>query len=90
MPNLRDLVSVDGSLINATLSMTWADYREKAKKAKVHIGFNINQSIPSKIYLTHGKGDERPFVERIVTKGVSVKGFLDIFCSYSCNLSAKV
>jgi hypothetical protein len=49
--------------------MAWADYREKAKKAKVHIGFNINQSIPSKIYLTHGKGDERPFVERIVTKG---------------------
>ncbi len=62
--NLGDLVSVDGSLINATLSMAWAD-----KKAKVHIGFNINQSIPSKIFLTHGKGDERPFVKKIVTKG---------------------
>ncbi len=31
--NLGDLVSVDGSLINATLSMRWADYREGAKKA---------------------------------------------------------
>jgi hypothetical protein len=48
--------------------MTWADYREKAKKAKVHIGFNINQSIPSKISLTHGKGDERPFVDKDCNK----------------------
>ncbi len=66
---LGDLVSIDGSLIDAALSMAWADYREGAKKAKVHIGFNLNQSIPSKIYLTHGKGDERPFVKKIVTKG---------------------
>jgi len=33
------------------------------------MGFNLNQSIPSKIYLTHGKGDERPFVEKIAAKG---------------------
>jgi len=66
---LRDLLSVDGSLINAILSMTWADYREGAKKAKVHMGFNLNQSIPSKIFLTNGRSDERPFVKRIVTKG---------------------
>jgi hypothetical protein len=66
---LGDLVSVDGSLIDATLSMKWADYRKGAKKAKVHMGFNINQSIPSKIFLTSGKGDERPFVEKIVEKG---------------------
>lgn len=66
---LGDLVSVDGSLIDATLSMKWADYRKGAKKAKVHVGFNINQSIPSQIFLTNGKGNERPFVEKIVTKG---------------------
>jgi hypothetical protein len=66
---LGDLVSVDGSLIDATLSMKWADYRKGAKKAKVHMGFNINQSIPSRIFLTSGKGDERPFVEKIVEKG---------------------
>lgn len=67
--DLGDLISVDGSLIDATLSMAWADYRKGAKKAKVHMGFNLNQSIPYKIFLAHGKSDERPFVERIVTKG---------------------
>jgi hypothetical protein len=66
---LGDLISVDGSLIDATLSMTWADYRKGAKKAKVHVGFNLNQSIPSKIFLTNGKEGERPFVEKIVAKG---------------------
>jgi hypothetical protein len=67
--DLGDLVSVDGSLIDATLSMAWADYRKGAKKAKVHVGFNLNQSIPSKIFLTNGKEGERPFVEKIVAKG---------------------
>jgi hypothetical protein len=66
---LGDLVSVDGSLIDATLSMAWADYRKGAKKAKVHVGFSINRSIPQRIFLTDGKGDERPFVEKIVMKG---------------------
>lgn len=66
---LGDLIAIDGSLIDATLSMTWADYRKGAKKAKTHIGFNLNQSIPSRIFLTNGKADERPFVEKIVSKG---------------------
>lgn len=35
--DLGDLVSVDGTLIDATLSMVWADYRDGAKKAKVHL-----------------------------------------------------
>ena len=36
---LGDLVAIDGSLIDATLSMYWADYRGGAKKAKAHVGF---------------------------------------------------
>jgi len=32
-PELGDLVAIDGSLIDAVLSMTWADYRKGAKKA---------------------------------------------------------
>ena len=47
---LGDLVAIDGYLIDAVLSMAWADYRKGAKKAKVHLGFNINQSIPAKIF----------------------------------------
>ncbi len=66
---LGDLVAVDGSLIDATLSMEWADYRDGAKKAKVHLGFNIGQGIPHKIVLTDGKADERPQVERLVAPG---------------------
>lgn len=66
---LGELVSIDGSLIDAVLSMHWADYRKGAKKAKVHCGFDINRRIPSKIFLTDGNGAERPFVARILCKG---------------------
>ena len=65
--DLGDLVSIDGSLIDAVLSMHWADYRKGSKKTKAHIGFDINHSIPLKIFLTDGKGDERPFVSQILS-----------------------
>lgn len=68
-PELGDLVGIDGSLINATLSMHWADYRKKSKKAKVHVGFDLNQAIPRKVYLTDGNGAERPFVSLILSDG---------------------
>ena len=64
-----DLVAIDGSLIDAVLSMHWADYRKGAKKAKTHIGFDINRGIPAKIFMTNGKGDERPFVSQILAPG---------------------
>ncbi len=66
---LGNLVGIDGSLIDATLSMHWADYRKRSKKAKVHVGFDLNQAIPRKIYLTDGKGAERPFVSLILSEG---------------------
>ena len=78
---LGDLVSIDGSLIDAVLSMHWADYRKSSKKAKVHLGFNINNSIPQKIFLTNGKGDERPFVSKILTPGQT--GIMDRY--YQCH-----
>ena len=67
--HLGNLVSIDGSLIDAVLSMEWADYRNGSKKAKAHIGFDINRGIPRKIYLTDGKEGERPFVDKIIAKG---------------------
>ncbi len=66
---LGDLVAIDGSLIDSVLSMVWADYRKGSKKAKVHFGFNINCSIPQKVFLTEGNGAERPFVQKIVEPG---------------------
>ena len=68
-PSLGDIIGIDGSLITATLSMDWADYRQGAKKAKIHLGFDVNRGIPSKFHLTNGKADERPFVSRIVEPG---------------------
>ena len=67
--DLGDLTVIDGSLIDATLSMYWADYRDGAKKAKAHLGFDLNHGIPRKIFLTDGKGDERSFVTQILSPG---------------------
>lgn len=66
---LGDLVAIDGSLIDASLSMTWADYTNSSNKAKVHLGFDLNRSIPCKLYLTEGKEAERPFVSCILEPG---------------------
>jgi len=66
---LGELIGIDGSLIDACLSMQWADYRKGAKKAKVHLGFDLNRSIPRKIFLSDGKGSERPFVSMILSPG---------------------
>lgn len=66
---IGDLVSIDGSLITAVLSMFWADYREGAKKAKTHCGFDINHGIPTQVYLTDGNEAERPFIDQILTEG---------------------
>ena len=66
---LGDLIGIDGSLIDACLSMHWADYRKGLRKAKVHLGFDLNRSIPRKIFLSDGKGAERPFATMILSPG---------------------
>ncbi len=78
---LGELVSIDGSLIDSVLSMHWADDRKGAKKAKAPIGFDINRSIPKKIFLTDGKGAERPFVSRMLETGQT--GIMDR--GYQCH-----
>jgi len=57
--NSANWFAIDGSLIDSVLSMEWADYRKGAKKAKTHIGFDINRGIPRKLFLPDGKGSER-------------------------------
>jgi hypothetical protein len=77
-PELGHLIAIDGSLIDATLSMYWADYRKNSKKAKVHVGFDLNQSIPRKVFLSDGNGAERPFVCKILSDddtGVIDRGY---------------
>jgi len=77
---LGNLVAIDGSMIEATLTMTWADYRDGSKKAKAHVGFDLNKSIPSKIYLADGNSDERPYVSIILKPGQT--GVIDRY--YQC------
>jgi len=66
---LGDLVAIDGSLIDAVLSMNWAGYRTNSKKAKLHFGLDLNHGIPRKLFLTEGNGAERPFVSNIIDPG---------------------
>ena len=66
---LGKLVAIDGTLIDACLSMTWADYRSCSKKAKMHTGFDLNRGIPRAMVLTDGKGAERPFVSFLLEEG---------------------
>ena len=66
---LGTLIAIDGSFIDATLSMHWADYRKGARKAKTQLGFDLNRGIPRKIFFTNGTGAERPFVDRILSPG---------------------
>ena len=53
--DLGNLAAFDGSLIDAVLSMTWADYRKGSKKAKVHLGFNLRVLLKIRI-LVRGQG----------------------------------
>lgn len=67
--NLGNLVAIDGSLIDSVLSMHWAEYNSSSNKAKLHLGFDLNHGIPRKLFLTEGKGAERPFVSSIIDPG---------------------
>lgn len=74
------LCALDGSLIDATLSMEWADYTQNTKKAKVHLCFDLQSGIPRKIILTEGKGAERPPADEHLEKettGVFDRGYQD-------------
>jgi hypothetical protein len=78
---LGNLIAIDGTLIQAVLSMHWADYRSGSKKAKAHFGFDVNKGIPYKISLTNGNAGERPFVRQILSRGQT--GIMDR--GYQCH-----
>lgn len=79
--DLGELIGIDGSYIETVLSMHWADYSDKVTKAKVHMAFDLNRSIPKEIVLTNGKVDERPFVNQILSPGQT--GVMDR--NYQCH-----
>jgi hypothetical protein len=78
--DLGPLRAIDGSLIEASLSMAWAEYSSTQRKAKAHVGFNLNQGLPWNLALTEGKGAERPFVSSFLEAGetgVMDRGYVD-------------
>lgn len=77
---LGELVAIDGTLIDAVCSMTWADYSSTTKKAKLHLGFDVNRGLPGKVCLTDGKGAESPLVPRLLAPGQT--GIMDR--NYQC------
>jgi hypothetical protein len=79
--HLGNLVAIDGSYIDALMSMDWADYSSTQKKAKAHIGFDLNRSVPKKIFLTDANEIERKYVERMIGPGETA--VLDR--GYQCN-----
>ena len=73
-------VAIDGSLIEASLSMHWAEYASTQRKAKAHLGFDLKRGIPRHLALTEGKGAERPFVSTFLAPGdtgVLDRGYVD-------------
>lgn len=81
--DIGKLVAIDGSYIDAVMSMDWADYSNTHKKAKAHVGFDLNRGIPTNMVLTDGNEIERHFVERMI--GPDETAVLDR--GYQCNAS---
>lgn len=79
--DIGNLVAIDGSYIDAVMSMDWADYSSIKKKAKAHVAFDINRGIPKDLILTDGNQTERQFVERMI--GPDETAVLDR--GYQCN-----
>lgn len=67
--DLGELIAIDGSYISAVLSMHWADFSDNLRKAKAHLAFDLNRSIPTAVVLTDGKVDERPYVKELLAPG---------------------
>lgn len=67
--DLGPLRVIDGTLIDATLSMAWADYTPTTHKAKVHLCFDLNAGIPRTLRFTTGTGAERPQADHQMEPG---------------------
>jgi hypothetical protein len=75
---LGKLVVVDPTLIDCTLDMEYADYRDNCNKMQAPIGFDPHRSIPRGFDLITGKANTREYVLHLVQReetGVFDRGF---------------
>jgi len=66
LKHLGNLVSLDGSLLFA---MDRSDPGCSSKKSRLHLGFDINRSIPTKVFLTGDRQVEHVFLEKTIGAG---------------------
>lgn len=67
---LKDLVAVDGTLLNALPKMAWALWQDATHRAaKVHVGFAVFPGVPVQASVTSGNGSERDELRRFVKPG---------------------
>ena len=68
---MGNLVCVDGSLIPAVRTMSWAKYKESANALKIHLALNLNQMIPVQILSTDANTSERKMLIQLLEAGVT-------------------
>jgi len=74
IPELRllgNLVCVDGSLIPALQTMSWAKYKKSANALKIHLALNLNRMIPVQIISTDANTSERKMLAQLLEAGVT-------------------
>jgi hypothetical protein len=68
---LGRLVCVDGSIIPAIKTMSWATYKKSANALKIHLAFDLNRMIPVQIISTDANTSERKILAQFLEAGVT-------------------
>jgi hypothetical protein len=68
---LGRLVCVDGSIIPAIKTMSWATYKKSANALKIHLAFELNRMIPVQIINTDANASERKILAQLLEAGTT-------------------
>jgi hypothetical protein len=68
---LGRLVCVDGSLVPAIQTMTWAKYKSTANALKINLAFELNRMIPVQIITADANTSEREMLAQLLEAGVT-------------------
>ena len=68
---LGRLVCVDGSLIPAIQTMSWAEYKTSANALKINLAFELNRMIPVQIICADANTSERKMLAQLLEAGVT-------------------
>jgi hypothetical protein len=68
---LGRLVCVDGSIIPAIKTMSWATYSKTSNALKIHLAFELNRMIPVQLLCTDANTSERKILAQFLEAGVT-------------------